>query len=95
MSQIIPLQVKLKVDESETQYGLRVADNNVPISLGVSTQIVAGASPAYDGPYSVTPSEAVQTLATTELRMTDNITINPIPNNYGLITWNGSTITVS
>lgn len=24
-----------------------------------------------------------------------NIVINPIPSNYGLITWNGSVITVS
>lgn len=49
----------------------------------------------YTGEYSVTPSAAAQTLETNGLRMTDNITINPIPTNYGLITWNGSTITVS
>lgn len=51
--------------------------------------------PAYEGDYTVTPSAETQTLDTRNLRMTDNITINPIPNNYGLITWNGSTITVS
>ena len=49
----------------------------------------------YTGAYSVTPSADTQTLLTDGLRMTDNITINPIPSNYGLITWNGSTITVS
>ena len=51
--------------------------------------------PVYEGPTEVTPSAETQTLETNGLRMTDNITINPIPNNYGLITWNGSTITVS
>lgn len=51
--------------------------------------------PAYEGDYTVTPSAEEQVLNTRNLRMTDNITINPIPNNYGLITWNGSTITVS
>lgn len=49
----------------------------------------------YTGEYTVTPSAETQTLQTDNLRMTDNITIEPIPQNYGLITWNGSIITVS
>lgn len=49
----------------------------------------------YTGEYTVTPSAETQVIPTNGLRMTDNITVNPIPNNYGLITWNGSTITVS
>ena len=51
--------------------------------------------PAYEGAYEVTPSAETQTLLTNSFRMTDNVVINPIPNNYGLITWDGSTITVS
>lgn len=49
----------------------------------------------YTGAYTVTPSAAEQVLYTDGLRMTDNITVNPIPSNYGLITWNGSVLTVS
>jgi len=49
----------------------------------------------YTGEYTFTPSAETQTVPTNGLRMTDDITINPIPNNYGLITWNGSVITVS
>ena len=49
----------------------------------------------YEGGYTVTPGPEAVVLATNNKRMTDNITVNPIPNNYGLITWNGSTITVS
>lgn len=49
----------------------------------------------YTGNYTVTPSAEEQVLQTENLRMTDNITINPIPQNYGLITWNGSYLTVS
>lgn len=49
----------------------------------------------YMGAYIVTPSAEEQTLQTNGLRMTDDITIAPIPQNYGLITWDGSTITVS
>ena len=51
--------------------------------------------PAYTGPYEVTPSSETQTLETDSLYMAGNITINPVPSNYGLITWDGSTITVS
>ena len=51
--------------------------------------------PSYEGDYEVTPTQQTQTLATDSLYMRGNITINPIPSNYGLITWNGSTLTVS
>ena len=51
--------------------------------------------PAYEGSYEITPSAEAQTIQTKNLRMTDDLVINPIPNNYGLITWNGSTLTVS
>jgi len=49
----------------------------------------------YTGDYVVTPSNELITLETKDKRMTDHVKINPIPSNYGLITWNGSTITVS
>ena len=51
--------------------------------------------PHYEGAYEVTPSADVQTLATTGEVMDGNIVIKPIPSNYGLITWDGSTLTVS
>lgn len=51
--------------------------------------------PAYTGPYEVTPSAETQTLETDSLYMRDNIVINPVPSNYGLITWDGSSLTVS
>lgn len=49
----------------------------------------------YRGSYVVTPTQETQVLETNRLMMTNNVTINPIPSNYGLITWNGSTLTVS
>lgn len=51
--------------------------------------------PAYEGSYEVTPSKETQTLRTEELYMLGDVTINPIPNNYGLIEWDGRVITVS
>lgn len=55
----------------------------------------ASAPPDYHGAYEVTPTEETQTLETRGKCMTDNVIVNPIPNNYGLITWNGSVLTVS
>lgn len=49
----------------------------------------------YTGEYEVTPSAETQTLDTAGLRLTRSITVNPIPQNYGLITWNGAFLTVS
>lgn len=49
----------------------------------------------YTGDYEVTPTAEDQILQTSNLRMTGNLTVKAIPNNYGLITWNGSTLTVS
>lgn len=63
-------------------------------ALDVASVVMVGGIP-YTGEYEVTPSDEAQVLETSGLMMTDNVTINPIPSNYGLITWNGSTLTVS
>lgn len=51
--------------------------------------------PYYEGIYEITPTTEAQTLNTANLSMADNVVINPIPQNYGLITYNGGFITVS
>lgn len=51
--------------------------------------------PAYTGETVVTPRSEEQVLETGEKYLTSNITVRPIPSNYGLITWDGSVITVS
>lgn len=51
--------------------------------------------PYYEGAYEVTPSAEAQTLPTNMLRMHEDIVIGAIPENYGLITWNGTVLTVS
>lgn len=49
----------------------------------------------YAGSTHVIPSQEQQTLETAGMTVLENIIIEPIPSNYGLITWNGSTLTVS
>ena len=58
----------------------------IPSAVGVDV---------YGGPYEFTPTEDTQTVAIDRKMATENIVINPIPYNYGLVTWNGSTLTVS
>jgi hypothetical protein len=56
---------------------------------------VAPPTDTYDGPYTITPGPTSQVLQTEGLFATGNITVGPVPNNYGLITWDGSVLTVS
>ena len=50
---------------------------------------------SYTGETEVTPTEETQTLNTQGLVVVGNIIVNPIPTNYGKITWNGTVLTVS
>lgn len=49
----------------------------------------------YEGEYTFTPTAHTQIVEIANKVAIENITINPIPSNYGLITWNGVTLTVS
>lgn len=50
--------------------------------------------PEYDGPYEYEPSEEGQTVRTGGFALSEDITIRPIPSNYGRIAYNGSVLTV-
>lgn len=64
------------------------------VHLSGYTYITSGADP-FTGEYTYTPSGTAQVIEIANMRATQNITINPIPSNYGRITWNGSVLTVS
>ena len=49
----------------------------------------------FDGPYEYTPTEETQTIPITMKVASEDIVINPIPSNYGRITWNGAVLSVS
>ena len=53
-----------------------------------------GGAPAYKGETVFTPSASTQIVEVNGYVMRDNITIEPIPSNYGRLIWNGSTLTV-
>ena len=86
----IPVQVA-----ADTQtYAVKVSAPR-SISVGMDTAIQAIISGRYEGPYTATPGPEPQTIPTEGLFMEHDFTVAAIPNNYGLITWNGSVLTVS
>ena len=85
--------INLVVDEAESlEFGL---DDGYEHQLDIDAKIVIVQGESYTGSYTVTPNNQTQTLSTAGLVMTNNVTVNPIPSNYGLITWNGAVLTVS
>lgn len=48
----------------------------------------------YEGEYVVTPTAHSITLNTKDLVMLDNVTIKPIPNDYGKIAFDGASLTI-
>lgn len=49
----------------------------------------------YEGQYTFYPTTNDQTIPTADRVLEQNIIVKAIPSNYGLITWNGSYLTVS
>ena len=74
---------------------LHVSGGTVPIAANGIGTITVVAPPVYEGGYTFTPSDTRQTVPTGGKKLLEDITIKPIPRNYGLISWNGSVLTVS
>ena len=92
----VPMQVNMTVADTSFIVPMQVAVSGVIVDMNSSTNVAPlPPPPPYEGDYTVTPSASTQTLSTAGMKMTGDVTINPIPSNYGLITWDGTTITVS
>lgn len=63
-------------------------------AVRAKSAVIMGGVP-YGGTYEVTPSEVAQTLRTASRMLAQDVTVNPIPPNYGFITYDGTGITVS
>lgn len=90
-----PIPVNLTVAQNNVPVNITVSDNSESIGLDIETPIVTSTVSDYDGEYDVTPSSVEQVFATNGKKMNHDFVVEPIPSNYGLITWNGSIITVS
>lgn len=92
---MIPITVPVTLSASRTTIPVSMASNNVTVGmmLGVVVNVVGADN--FEGEYEYTPTQETQIIPIEGLRAVKDITINPIPSNYGLITWNGSVLTVS
>lgn len=86
----VVFEAELEVEVPELE---PVVDKDFVIESDMS--FISRIEEEYEGPYEVTPSSETQILNTKDYVCIDNITINAVPSNYGLITWNGTVLTVS
>ena len=85
----------LDLELDEDALALDVADVALEWGSDEYVRVVNANADEYDGPYEATPTEAAQTFATTGKLMVREFTVNPIPTNYGRITYDGTTIHIS
>ena len=66
-------------------------DANVVLRIDGQSSIQYNYSdiPLYEGEYIFTPSDNEQIVQIADHKASANIVINPIPSNYGKVTWNG------
>lgn len=86
--------INLSIDKPIMHTMTMSKDKEMEMGMDMNV-IVGGGGVPYSGDYTVTPTRSTQVLATKGKSLQKNITVEPIPKNYGLITWNGSTLTVS
>ena len=84
--------VVLHVEESAGAT-LHVSEDTRSLEIGGTFYAIL--PPSYQGSYDITPTSEAQVLHMEGLTASSDLVIEPIPSNYGLITWDGSTITVS
>lgn len=89
-----PIFVPMVVSADTAEIPMAVAASAVAVDMVMGAAVTVN-YPLFDGEYAYTPTTEMQTVPIGGKAAVQNITINPIPSNYGLITWNGSTITVS
>ena len=80
------------LDDATAHLGI---NDDSPVNLSVGAEIIGGSGLPYPGEYTVRPQPYAQTLQTNGYTMRDNLVVEAIPSNYGLITWNGSKLRVS
>lgn len=90
---IEPIMLDVQISE---QYDVTVSGSE-DIGAVTDSQIVINRIEAeeYTGAYEFTPSAIEQVIEIRNKKAVRDIIINPIPSNYGLVTWDGVSLTIS
>ena len=89
------ITVEMSVATYDDTLPMDVTSSEETIGMDIGAEYAMSDTDPFEGSYEYTPSEQTQTIPIEDLRATQDIVINPIPSNYGLITYNGVSITVS
>lgn len=89
------ITVEMSVATYDDTLPMDVTSSEETIGMDIGAEYAMSDTDPFEGSYEYTPSEQTQTIPIEDLRATQDIVINPIPSNYGLITYNGISITVS
>lgn len=86
------MEKKLNVDIAPA---LELYISTIPnANIGMDMAVIVDGTP-YTGSTNVIPTTETQVLPTAGTLVQEDIIVEPIPSNYGLITWNGTVLTVS
>ena len=89
------MTIPMTVSADAVTIPVGVSGNTIVFPVKNEAKIVMSLFPEYEGEYEFTPGPEAQTIDLSDKVVHQNIVIDPIPSNYGLISWNGSTLTVS
>lgn len=90
-----PRIIPMSVAPDQENLAVDIAADAVCLPVKCTLDLYPSDYPEYEGPFEFTPNQEIQVVSIKNQIPHSNLVINPIPNNYGLITWNGSVITVS
>lgn len=82
----------LVITDDDEGFSLCIEEDDESITLDLGNDI---AYPTYTGETEFTPTQQAQIVFTSGKVVLDNITINPIPSNYGLVTYHANIITIT
>lgn len=86
-------KLKLEISDEKT-FKLKVLEKS-PLKLSINGIGIPVYPKTYEGKTNIVPAQTPQIIKTSGMMMLNDITVDKIPNCYGLITWNGSFIKVS
>lgn len=89
------MNLNVSFNVSNTEFKPTFSNETVGFLPIFEQNIVVTQAEYYEGATVVVPMRTEQILHTKNKTMPDNVIVTKIPNNYGLITFNGGIITVS
>lgn len=85
---------RVRLSVSEDAYALRACERVQRIGVTESTELRLVDYPTYEGASEFTPSETAQVISTAGSVVLSDLTIQPIPSNYGRIERRGAAVIV-